>query len=108
MDNTALWLAIIGAAAGTFGIRVSFLGPWARGQFPPWLERALSFAPAVIFAALITPMILRTGTDIPAAQLLPRLAAVAATLAWAWRFGGQVWPLVVGMAVLHLLKVCIG
>jgi branched-subunit amino acid transport protein len=104
MDATTLWTAIIGAALGTFAMRISFLGPWSRGQFPAWLERALTYAPPLIFAALITPMIVKAGADIPAAQLWPRLIAVAVTFAWAWVRGGQVWPLVAGMVALHLAQ----
>jgi branched-subunit amino acid transport protein len=101
MDTTTLWLAILGAAAGTFAMRISFLGPWAKGRYPPILDKALRFAPPVIFAALITPMIVKTGVEVPTAQMLARLCAVAVTLTWALRFGGQVWPLAAGMATLH-------
>jgi branched-subunit amino acid transport protein len=101
MDAMNLWLAILGATLATFAIRISFLGPWARNAFPPWLSRALSYAPPVIFAALITPMILKTGLEIPAAQLFARIAAALVTLTWAFWRGGQLIPLIAGMATLH-------
>ncbi len=108
MDATTLWLAIIGAALGTFAMRISFLGPWAQGQFPSWLERGLRYAPPLIFAALITPMIVKAGSEIPSSQTLARLIAVAVTFAWAWLRGGQVWPLVAGMVTLHILQRALG
>jgi branched-subunit amino acid transport protein len=104
MDPTTLWLAIIGAALGTFAMRISFLGPWSKGQFPAWLERGLRYAPPLIFAALITPMIVKAGTEIPTTQMLARLIAVAVTFAWAWIRGGQVWPLIAGMVTLHVAQ----
>ncbi len=109
MDTyTTLWLAIVGTAVGTWAMRVSFLGPWARGTFPAWIERGMRYAPAVIFAALITPIILKTGQNVPSAQLFARVSAAAVTLGYALRFGGQVWPLVAGMATLHGLQACLG
>jgi branched-subunit amino acid transport protein len=104
MENLTIWLAIFGTAIGTFAMRISFLGSWSKGNFPPLLDRALRYAPPIIFAALITPMIVRAGADIPSTQLISRVAAAAATLAWALRFGGQVWPLVIGMLTLHSLR----
>jgi branched-subunit amino acid transport protein len=108
MDKIELWLVILGAAAGTFAMRMSFLGPWSRGKFPTWLDQALRFAPPVIFAALITPMILKTGQAIAPAELWSRVAAVAATLVWSLRFGGQVLPLAVGMLTLHGVRFIYG
>jgi branched-subunit amino acid transport protein len=108
MDSTSLWLAIVGAALGSYAMRISFLGPWAQGNFPAWLERGLRYAPPLIFAALITPMIVKAGSEIPTAQMISRLLAVAATFAWAWFRGGQFWPLVVGMSTLHVLQRVLG
>jgi branched-subunit amino acid transport protein len=105
MDSQTLWLAIIGAALGTFAVRISFLGPWARARFPDLLQRALAYAPAVIFAALITPMLLKTGTGMAPLQLIPYVSAALVTLAWAWWRGGQGLPLVAGMTTLHAVKV---
>lgn len=107
MDYLGLWIAILGAALGTFMMRISFLGPWASGHFPKWLEVALKFAPPIVFAALITPMILKMGTEVPTAQRVARITAAGATLLWALRYGGQVWPLVVGMVTLHSMQALI-
>ena len=108
MDATTLWIAIIGAALGTLAMRISFLGPWSNGQFPGWLERGLRYAPPLIFAALITPMIVKAGTEIPNTQMLARASAVAVTFAWGWIRGGQVWPLVAGMVTLHVAQRLLG
>lgn len=108
MDALTLWIAIIGAALGTLAMRMSFLGPWSRGNFPAWLERGLRYAPPLIFAALITPMIVKAGSEVPSTQMTARLVAVAVTFAWGWIRGGQVWPLFAGMVTLHAMQWLMG
>ncbi|MEN9560545.1 MAG: hypothetical protein RLZZ502_1756 [Pseudomonadota bacterium] len=88
---------------GTFLIRQSFLGPWARGELPSYVQKALKLAPPVIFAALIAPMLFYTDGVWQAGTNSKKIIAAAACFAYAaWR-GGQIMPLLVGMGSLHLL-----
>ena len=41
MSPTMFWLAILGAGAGTFGLRLSLIALLGRVEVPPFMERAL-------------------------------------------------------------------
>ncbi len=100
------WLAIIGLALGTFAIRYSFIGLLAGRPMPAWFERTMRLMVLAIFAALVAPLVLLGPHAALAEGLQQRwpylLAAVAAGFI-AWKRGGTVLPLTLGMATLHLL-----
>lgn len=83
--NDWLWVAIAVTAVGTYALRVSFLAVFARYEVPPRLERALTFVPPAVLAAIVAPAFLTTETGALAlTPANPRLlaGAVAAVVAW--------------------------
>ena len=62
LSDTAVWVAIVLAGAGTQAIRWSFIvavGPTA--QIPDVVLRALRLIPAAVLAALVAPAFVRPG-----------------------------------------------
>ena len=51
MSPTTFWLAILGAGAVTFVLRLSLIALLGRVEVPPLLERALRYVPAAALAA---------------------------------------------------------
>lgn len=96
------WLAIIALALGTFAIRYSFIGLLAGRRLPPKFERALQLAVPAIFAALVLPLILFSGGELNLTLRWPHLvAAIVTGIYAAWRRGGMLIPLLIGMTTLH-------
>lgn len=95
------WLAIIGLSIGTFAIRYSFIGLLAGKKLPPRFERALQLAVPAIFAALVVPLILLQSGEFNLPVRWPHIVAALITGVYAWRRGGMLIPLVIGMATLH-------
>lgn len=78
--DSAVWLAVVLGGIGTFAIRGSFLFLYERLDVPELAERALTFVPAAVFAALVVPSVLTLdGTPVAEAGL-PPLDAVRALL----------------------------
>ncbi len=97
------WLAIIGLAIGTFAIRYSFIGLLAGKKLPPRFERALQLAVPAIFAALVVPLILLHGGEFNLNLRWPHISAALVTGFYAWRRGGLLIPLMIGMVTLHTM-----
>ena len=99
----ALWGLIAVVAAGTWGIRASFIALLGRvEEIPPALMRVLRLIPAAVLAALVAPALTHgTGSfDLGTA----RFAAGVAAAAVAWRTRNVVATIAVGMGVLWLLQ----
>jgi len=102
MGSTEGWIAILSLALGTFLIRYSFIGLLAGRTMPPWFERTMRLAVLSIFAALVVPLVVMEHGVASIAARWPHAVAALATGIVAWRRGGTVLPLAVGMATLHL------
>ena len=57
MSTTTFWLAILGAGAVTFALRLSLIALLGRVEVPPFLERALGYVPAAVLAAVVIPLL---------------------------------------------------
>jgi len=99
------WLTVSVIGAGTYLIRLSFIGAVGSRRMPPWFERALKYVgPAVLAAISIPAILLAEGSfDLTPAGNPEVLASVAAGLV-AWRTRNIAITFVVGMGTLWILQ----
>ena len=78
--DAQVWLVIVVLGAGSFLLRLSFLGIVGNRALPEWVLRHLRYTAVAVMPGMITPMILYpTATD---GQFdIVRMGAAAATIA---------------------------
>lgn len=102
--DPVLWAVIVAMGVGTFAFRFSFLGLSDRlDEVPPLAERALSFVPAAVLAALVLPALLVVDGSVAVAGN-DRLLAGAFGAAVAWRTEDIFWTIVAGVGALLVLQ----
>ena len=102
-ETQELWLVILLAGAGTFAIRLSFLGVAHRIADPPIaVQRVLRMIPPAALAALVLPAFVRPGGTFDLTQ--PRLVAGLVATAVAFWSKSVLVTLAVGMTVLIILE----
>lgn len=78
-SDLTIWIVILVLGAGTYAIRLSFLGLVGTRRFPDWALRALRYTPVAVMPGLVAPLVVwpaaTGGSPEPA-----RLAAAAVTL----------------------------
>jgi branched-subunit amino acid transport protein len=100
---STVWLTIVLAGAGTYAMRLSFLGVAGRmATLPPYAHRVLRQIPPAALAALVLPALLRPGGELGIWQ--PHLAAGTLAGLVCWRTRSTVATLVVGLTTLALLQ----
>jgi branched-subunit amino acid transport protein len=104
MSTPALWLAIFGAGAVTFAVRLSFIAILGRIQIPPPLGRALRFVPAAVLTAVVVPLLLYDDGALNVSSGNERLLAGLVASLIAWRTRSVLFTLVGGMATLWTLQ----
>ncbi|NNE51961.1 MAG: AzlD domain-containing protein [Sulfitobacter sp.] len=79
VDQTTLWIVIIGLGIGSFFLRFVFTGFVGDRAMPAWLLRHLRYTAVAVLPALVAPQVLwpaaNDGNPEPA-----RMAAAAVTL----------------------------
>lgn len=103
MDTSLVWLTIIALAAATFATRLSFIGLLAHVELPLLVQRALSFVPPAILAAIIAPQVFPVVQELPTLDS-PRLIAALIAFAVAFRTRSTLATVCVGMLVLWGLQ----
>ncbi len=106
-EGARIWLVILGLGAGTFAIRLSFLGLIGDRQLPGWAMRLLRYVPVSVLPALVAPLVVwpaATGHETDPARLLAALAALGFG---AWR-RSLLGAILAGLAVLYLALATIG
>jgi len=97
------WTTIVFAGAGTFAMRASFLAAAHRlTTLPSWVHRVLRQIPPAALASLVLPALVRPEGSFDLFQA--RLAAGVVAAVIAWRTRNAALTLVVGMALLMLLR----
>jgi len=79
LSNFEIWLVIVGLGAGSYLLRLSFLGIVGNRDLPEWLLRHLRYTAVAVMPGMITPMILfptATGGQFD----VVRIGAAAATV----------------------------
>lgn len=97
------WAAIFLAAIGTFAMRAAFLVAARRlVDVPAPVQRVLRQIPPAALAAIVVPDLLRPHGELDLWS--PELAAGAVAALVIWRTRSTALTLVVGMAVLVVLR----
>jgi branched-subunit amino acid transport protein len=101
-------MAIAGLAPITLLTRSFFLLTRREVPFPEWLREGLRYAPLAALAAVVLPeIVLREGRLVGTLWDARLLAAAAAAAYFGWR-RGILGTIVVGMAVLLILRIGLG
>ena len=92
----------------TFGLRVSFISFSDRLRLPKGLERALTFVPAAVLAAIVAPAFFYPEDTFDLS--LDNAFLIAGVCAWftAWRSKSTLLTVAVGMAALWGYRALIG
>ena len=104
MSAPGIWLIILGVAAGTYALRLSFIQAWQWIDVPEGLSRALRYVPPAVFSALIVPaLVIQDGSLALTPENLRLVAGIlAAVIAWYSR--NVLLTLAVGMGGLWMLQ----
>ena len=108
MGQLESWLVVLGLALGTFLIRYSFIGLFARRDMPAWLDNALKLMVPAIFAAIVFTGVAMVQGEVGGLAHWPHYAAalVALVVTLATK-GNMLWTVAAGMASLHALPVLV-
>lgn len=79
IDDTTIWIIIVGMAFGSFGLRFVFLGFVGDRPMPAWLLRHLRYTAVAILPALIAPLVVWPAATNGAADI-PRMSAATVAL----------------------------
>jgi branched-subunit amino acid transport protein len=104
MSTPALWLAIFGAGAVTFALRLSFIVLLERIRIPPTFRRALRFVPAAVLTAVVIPLLFYEDGVLEVSLGNERLLAGLVAALIAWRTRSVLLTLGGGMAMLWTLQ----
>ena len=107
MTSSSVWLTIGLLGVGTYLIRYSFIGFFAKKDLPVWLLRHLRYVPVAVLPALVAPMVVwpaaTNGETDPA-----RLVAAAVTLCIGAVFRSVLGAIFAGMGALYLVQYLLG
>ncbi|MFC3478851.1 AzlD domain-containing protein [Halobacterium litoreum] len=100
-----LWLVVLGAAVGTYALRVSFVTLFGRlDEVPPRVKRTLAFVPPAVLAALVVPELVLDGEALAISLSNHRLLAGLVAAVAAWYTEDMLVTVVVGMSALYALS----
>ena len=104
MSTVSLWLAVAGAGAVTFALRLSFIALLGRIEIPGLLSQALRFVPAAVFTAVVVPLLFYVEGTVEVSLGNERFLAGLAAVLIAWRTRSVPLTLAGGMATLWILQ----
>ena len=104
MSTVTLWLAVAGAGAVTFALRLSFIALLGRIEIPDLLSRALRFVPVAVFTAVVVPLLFYVEGTVEVSLGNERLLAGLAAVLIAWRTRSVPLTLAGGMATFWILQ----
>ncbi|QLG27744.1 AzlD domain-containing protein [Halorarum halophilum] len=100
----AVWTVILLAGIATYAIRLSFIHLFGRIEgVPPALERALTFVPPAVLAALVAPDFVPASATL-GALADPTIGGGATAVVAAWYTEDVLWTVAAGMAGLHVAR----
>ena len=98
------WLAILGVAALTFGLRASFIVFADPQRFPHAFRQALVFVPPSVLAAIVAPGLFAPNGAIALGLDNPRALAGLVAIGFAIRWRTPLAAIASGMTSLWLLQ----
>jgi branched-subunit amino acid transport protein len=81
VSGTALWVAVLGAALGSYLLKLAGLSVPAAWVEQPWVARVVDFVPAALLAALVAVQAATSGRQIVVDGRVVGLAVAAVALA---------------------------
>ncbi len=108
MDETTLFLTILGMAAATYLPRLLPALYLASRSLPPLLVAWLRYVPVAVLAAMLLPtLVIQDGSVAPPVNNVYLWAAVP-TLLMAWRTRSLFGSVLVGIATVALARLRLG
>lgn len=105
VGGLALWAVVVVVGIGTLAYRLSFIEAFAaREGVPPNVRTALRYVPPAVLASLVLPAFLLADGSLALSPGNDRLLAGCVAAVVAWRTESVLGTLVVGMAVLFVLR----
>jgi branched-subunit amino acid transport protein len=104
VSTSTLWLAIVGAGAGTFALRLSFIALLGQVEMPLFLRRILRLVPAAVLTAFVIPLLFYENGALQVSLGNERLLAGLVAALIAWRTRSVLFTLGGGMAMLWTLQ----
>lgn len=104
MSSPVLWAIILAGAAGTYALRLSFIGLLPPDRLPARLYQSLRFVPPAVLAALILPGLVGSGATLNLSPPNPRVIAGLLAGLIAWRTHNSWLAIAAGMATLWILS----
>ena len=101
-------LAVAGMVALTVLTRGAFFLSRRELPFPHWLREGLKYAPLAALAAVVAPQVVMTDGALIGTWRDPRVFAALAGAAWYFWRRDILGTIVVGLAVLLLLRLGLG
>lgn len=102
--TTTIWTVIVAVSLLTYGLRASFLlGIDYLGEFPPAVDRLITFFPIAILSALVVPSLLFVDGSLAVGFENARLVAGLVAFGVAWYVESILATVGVGMAVFWVL-----
>lgn len=98
---------ILGMAIVSYLPRALPLLLFSNMEFPPWLVKWLSFIPAAVLAALLTPDLFLHDGELLLTYRNPYLLSAIPTLLIAVKTKSMIWALVGGMGCFALVQLWI-
>ena len=99
------WLIVLVIGAGTYLLRLSFIGVLGTRPMPLWAQRPLKYVAPAVLAALVLPAVLLVEGDADVTPLgNPRFLAAAVAAIVAWRLRNVAAVIIVGMVLLWILQ----
>lgn len=109
LQSWFVWLLVAVLGAGVYAMRLSFIHlHGVVDGFPPRVERTLTFIPAAVLAALVTPALFPLDGSLAEIVFNARALAGAVALATAWRTGSMIATIGAGMGVLWTVTFLLG
>ncbi|MGB5866177.1 MAG: AzlD domain-containing protein [Sulfitobacter sp.] len=107
IENSTLWIVIIGLGVGSFALRFVFTGLVGDRAMPDWLLRHLRYTAVAILPALVAPQVVwPAATD--GVFDIPRAAAAAVALAVGLFTKNVLMAIIGGAATLYGLLYLLG
>ena len=100
MTSLEIWAAIAGGMMVTYLTRLSFLLFIPADRMPAIAQRALTYAPPSVLAAIILPEVLLEAGKLSLTPANPRLLAATAAAIVAWRTKNTWLTMLLGMLAL--------
>ena len=99
-----IWITIVIAGLLTFATRFSFIFLLDRIKMPDWFRRGLRFVPVAVLSAIILPELTSPNGSLFLSWRNPQLLAGTVAILVAWRTKNVILTIVVGMAILLILR----